>query len=421
MGSKKKPGARCNLWIPCPIGQHPRLGDLHRRCSWPLSTRPRQAAYIERVLGIPHLIRPSRGGGSGEGHPSSGGASAPVAARPTPPFCPAGGPSGHSVAGGAAGGGGSGSSPPRGGGGPSFRQSGGSDQTWGEAELRHTCSCPRCVVHYETCIQSLMAQEQDLRAQSLELQRCQQESSQAVASTAGISHSYADWMPQILSTWAKFDAVVQGYQRDSKAVEASMLDYLKTSNSNTAKCFSAVEMLATCYAAVASRIDACDHWYSRPAEPDTMIHPRHRHLHPFLILSRLRLRRPWARHPVHSGVVVSFLSQSMHPAIASTIRTLVRTRGGQGEGRSTTKTHITKNLLRGGKPPKSRRNLLSPSGGRRLRAKNPARSLRHRGPVRRRTPLRWGTSIPSRKMFSIPRGHFRTRPLILRTRVQFLQ
>ena len=31
------------------------------------SPRPRQAAYIERVHGIPHLIRPSRGGGSGGG------------------------------------------------------------------------------------------------------------------------------------------------------------------------------------------------------------------------------------------------------------------------------------------------------------------------------------------------------------------
>ena len=28
----------------------------------------------------------------------------------------------------------------------------------------HTCGCPRCVVHYEMCIQSLMAQVQDLRS-----------------------------------------------------------------------------------------------------------------------------------------------------------------------------------------------------------------------------------------------------------------
>ena len=150
-------------------------------------------------------------------------------------------------------------------GGPSFRQSGGPAQTRGEDELKHTCGCPRCVVHYETCIQSLMAQVQDLRAQNLELQRSQQELSQAVASTAGISQSYGDRMTQILSTLAKFDAVVKGYQRDSKAVEASVSDHLKMSNSNTAKCFSAVETLAPCYAAVASRIDAWDHWYSTPA------------------------------------------------------------------------------------------------------------------------------------------------------------
>ena len=47
-------------------------------------------------------------------------------------------------------------------------------------------------MHYETCIQSLMAQVQDLRAQNLELQRSQQEPYQALASTAGITQSYGD-------------------------------------------------------------------------------------------------------------------------------------------------------------------------------------------------------------------------------------
>ena len=61
-----------------------------------------------------------------------------------------------------------------------------------------------------------MAQVQDLRTQNLELQRSQQELSQAVASTAGISQSYADRMTQILSTLAAFDAVVQGCQVDSR-------------------------------------------------------------------------------------------------------------------------------------------------------------------------------------------------------------
>ena len=149
--------------------------------------------------------------------------------------------------------------------------------------------------------------------------------------------------------------------------------------------------------------------------------PRHRRLHPFLILNRRHLRRPSARHPVHPVVGVSFLSPSTHPTIASTIRTLVRIRGGRGGGKNTTNTPTPQNLLRGGELPKSRRNLLSPSGGRRLRATNTPRSLRPRGPMRRRTPPRWGTSIPSRKMFSFPPGNLCTRPLMLRTRVQSLQ
>ena len=239
----------------------------------PPSPRPRQVAYIEQVQGIPHLIRPSCGGGSGGGHSSSRGAQALVAARPTPPSRPAGRLSGPSVAGGAAGGGGGGSSPPRGAGGPSFRHSRGPAPTRGEDDLQHTCGCPRCVVHYETCIQSLMAQVKDLRTQNLELQRSHQELSQAVASTVGISQSYRDRMTQISSTLAKFDAAVQGYRRDSKVMEASVADHLQMSNSNKAKCFSAVESLATRYAAVACRIDACNHCYSTPAEPATVVLP----------------------------------------------------------------------------------------------------------------------------------------------------
>ena len=128
-------------------------------------------------------------------------------------------------------------------------------------------------MHYETCIQSLMAQVQDLRAQNLGQQRSQQELSQVVAPTASISQSYGDQMAQILSMLAKLEAMVQGYHQDFKAVAASVLADLTTSNSNTAKCFSAVETLATRYAAVASRIDAWDHWYATPAEPDTMNPP----------------------------------------------------------------------------------------------------------------------------------------------------
>ena len=288
----------------------------------------------------------------------------------------------------------------------------------GEDALQDTCGCPRCVVHYETCIQSLMAQVKDLPTQNLELQRSHQEPSHPVASTAGISQSYGDLMTQILSTLAKFDAAVQGYQRDSKVVEASVADHLKMSNSNTAKCFSGMESLATRYAAVASRIDAWDHWYSTPEEPGTVVLPPPSATPPVSDREPAAPTAPMGTPSAHPVVGVPFLSPSTHPTIASTIRTLVQIQGGRGGRRNTTNTPTTRNLLRGGESPKSRRNLLSPSGGRRLRAKNTPWSRRPRGPMRRRTPLRWRTSIPSRKMFSLPPGKLCTRPLILRTRVQ---
>ena len=383
---------------PRPSPQRNNVGPV----SPPLSTRPRQAAYIERVHGIPHLIRPSRGGGSGWEHSSSGGAPAPGAARPTPPSRPAGGGLWS-----LRGGGGcwrrrwlviSSSS----GGGPSFRHSGGPAETRREAELKHTCGCPRCVVHYETCIQSLTAQVQDLRTQNLELQRSQQELSQAAASTAGISQSYGDRMTQILSTFFRFDAVVQDYLQDSKAVDASVSDHLKMSNSNTAKCFSAVETLATRYAAVASRIDAWDHWYSTPAEPDTVVPPPQSAPRaapdPQLAAPTAPMGAPSG--PSGGGCVLPFSVHPSHNCIYHP--NACPDSGWPRGGGNTMNTPITKNLIRGGEPPKSRRNLLSPSGGCCLRGKNTPRSLRPRGPVRRRTPLRWEISIPSRKMFSLP-------------------
>ena len=228
-------------------------------------------------------------------------------------------------------------------------------------------------------------------------------------------------MIQILSTLANIDAVVQGYQKDSKLVEVSVSDHLKKSNSNTAKCFLQWKhwLRVTLPLHLGSmrgttgtpRLQSQIQWSRR----------RYRRLHLFLILSQRRLRRPWGRHPVNPVVVVSFLSPSTRPTIASTIRTLVRTQGGRGGGRKTTNTPITKNLLCRGEPQKSRKNLLSPSGGRCLRAKNTPPSLLPRGPVRRRTPLRGRTSIPSRKMFQLPPGNPRTGTLTLRTRVQFLQ
>ena len=147
---------------------------------------------------------------------------------------------------------------------------------WG-APLKHggrliyTCDCPRFVVHYETCIESLMAQVQDLRTQNPEEQRSQQELSQPVAAAAGISWSYGDRMTPIVSTLAEFDAVVQGYQRDSRAVAASVADRLKMSNSNTSKCFSAVKTLVTRYGTVASRTVAGDQWYTTPSEHVTVV------------------------------------------------------------------------------------------------------------------------------------------------------
>ena len=148
-------------------------------------------------------------------------------------------------------------------------------------------------------------------------------------------------MTQILSTSDKFDAVVQGYQRDSKAVAASVSDHLKMPNSNTVKCCSAVETLATRYAAFAPRIDAGTTGTPRLRSTIPWPRPRHRRLHLFPILSRQRLRRAWVRHPVHPVVVVFFLFPSYHPTVASTIQTLLRTRGGRGRGVGITNTPPT--------------------------------------------------------------------------------
>ena len=123
----------------------------------------------------------------------------------------------------------------------------------GEVGLKHTCDCPRCMLHYETCIQSSMAQVCDLQSKNQELQRSHQELSQEVAAVAGISQSYGAGIAQILSTLAKHDEVVRGYQRQSKAMLANVANHLKMSNN---KCFRAVETLAKHFATVASRLDA---------------------------------------------------------------------------------------------------------------------------------------------------------------------
>ena len=103
----------------------------------------------------------------------------------------------------------------------------------GEADLKHTCDCPRCMVHNKTCIDSLLAR--DLKSQKKDLQRFHQELSPAVAGVTGISRSYRDPMTRILSTVAKQDEVVQGCQQEFGVVAASVADHVKMSNNNTAK------------------------------------------------------------------------------------------------------------------------------------------------------------------------------------------
>ena len=281
---------------------------------------------------------------------------------------------------GAAGGSGGGSSLPRGGGGPSFGHSRGPAQTGGEADLNHTCDCPRCVVHYETCIQSLMAQVQDLRTQNLELQRSQQELSQTVAAAAGISQSYGDRMTQILSTLAKFDAVVQGYRQNSRAVATSVADHPKMSNSNTAKWFSAVEMLATRHATVASRIDAWNQRYTTPTEPVTVVSPLPSAPPPVPDPVLAARRAPMGAPSGSSGggCVLPFSVHVSHDCIhhPNTCPDSGWAKGGEEHHEH---TH-PQELSSWRELPKNRRNLTSPSGGRCLRARSTPRS---QGPVHR--------------------------------------
>ena len=94
--------------------------------------------------------------------------------------------------------------------------------------------------------------------------------------------------------------------------------------------------------------------------------PCHRRRHSLLSQSRRHLRPPWARHPLHSVMLVSFLFPTTHPTIASIIRTLVQTLGGRGGGgRKDTITPITRSLqlLLGGQLPRSKKIPLSPRAG----------------------------------------------------------
>ena len=187
---------------------------------------------------------------------------------------------------------------------------------------------------------------------------------------------------------------------------ASVSDNLKMSNSNTAKCFSAVETLATRSAAVASPIDAWLNGTPCLRSPLRWSRPRHRRLHQFLILSRQHLWRPRVRHPVHPVVVVSFLSPPTHPATASTIRTHVRNHGGRGgvEEHHEHPHHQEPTSWRG-TAGKQKEPAIPEWKAVPKSEEYPSEPTAH-GPVRKGTPLRGGTSIPSRKMFSLPPGTF---------------
>ena len=377
---------------------------------------PQRVAYIEHVEGIPYLIRPSQGGSSGGGHSSSGGAPAPVTARPARPQRSTGGSSGLSVAGGAAGGGGDGSLPPRWGGGPSTHHHGGPPRARGAADLKHTCDCPRCVVHFETCIQALTAQVRDLQAQSQELQRSHRELSQAVAAVTGISQSYRDRMSQILSTLAKQEEVVRGYQRESKGVAAGVADHLKMSNSNTAKCFRALETLAARCDALTSRLDEWDRWYATPTEPPVRVPPPPSTAPPVPEPTTAPTAPMGAPSGSSGGgCPIPFSGHPSHDCIYHP-HACVDSGWPRGEEERHTHTPTTRSqqLLRGGEPRINKKKPRSPNGGRRQGVNNPPWSLRLLTPVRR------GRSTPSPKTFSLPPGDLLSRRRTLRTRARFL-
>ena len=194
------------------------------------------------------------------------------------------------------------------------------------------------------------------------------------------------------------------------------------SNSNTAKFFSAMATLATRYAAVPSRIDTSDHWYATPAEPVTVV-PSPPSAPPPVPDPEPATPTAPTGAPSGSSGGCFVLPFSVHPSHDCIYHPNACPDSGwpRGGGRNRTNTSIHRNPLRGGEPPKHRTNLLSSSGRQCPIARNTAHSLRPHGGVRRRTPLRWGTTMPSRKMFSPPPGSLLTRPLILRIHVPLLQ
>ena len=140
-----------------------------------------------------------------------------------------------------------------------------------------------------------------------------------------MSQSYGDSKPHILTTLAKHDEVIWGYQRESKAVEGSVADHLKMSKHTTAKCFSAVETVTKHYTTVTSRLDAWDQSNATSMEPVTVVPPPVSTATPITEPRPAEFTRPWGRHPVHPVVVVFFLCPTTDPTVASIIRSLVQT------------------------------------------------------------------------------------------------
>ena len=124
--------------------------------------------------------------------------------------------------------------------------------------MKHTCDCPRCMVHYKTYIPILMAQVSDLQSQNQELQPSDEDLSQALAPVTGISQSYGDPRAQILSTVAKQNEVVWGCQGESRVVAAKVADHSENVQHQHGQHLSAVETIVKHYAIVASRLDAWD-------------------------------------------------------------------------------------------------------------------------------------------------------------------
>ena len=239
----------------------------------PPSPRHRQVAYIKHVQGIPHLVRPSNCGGSGGGDiPLVGGRQHLLLRARHPRPALRGGPLVPPWQGGLLGGAVVGHLHLRRGGSILSTFWGPHSYTGGGRPTAHLWPSPVCGALRNGHPISDGTGEGPANSES-----------RVAAIPSGTSSGSSLYRGHQSVLRGPDDpnlvyigyicAAVQGYRRDSKVVEASVADHLKMSNGNTAKCFSAVESLATRYVAVASRIDVWDHRYSTPAEPVTVVLP----------------------------------------------------------------------------------------------------------------------------------------------------